>query len=70
MSIRIASVADAPQIANIISRANQAIAQKFGLTRKNTPTHSSFCTKDWIAEDLKRNVHYCIYYQYRHHCRK
>ena len=61
MSIRIASLADAPMVAKIISRANKAIAQKFGLTRKNTPKHPSFCTKDWVVADLKRNEQYFIY---------
>lgn len=61
MSIRIASPADAPSVANIISKANQAVAQRFGLTRENTPKHPSFCTTDWVVDDLKRNAQYFIY---------
>ena len=61
MSIRIASLADARPVAKIISRANQAVAQTFGLTRENTPTHPSFCTKDWIVKDLARDVQYFIH---------
>jgi glyoxylate reductase len=61
MSIRIASTADAPSVAKIISRANQAVAQQFGLTRENTPKHPSFCTTDWVVDDLKRNAQYFIY---------
>jgi glyoxylate reductase len=61
MSIRIASPADAPLVAKIISRANQAVAQRFGLTLENTPKHPSFCTTDWVVDDLKKNAQYFIY---------
>ena len=61
MSIRIATPADAPPVAKIISRANQAIAQRFGLTWENNPKHPSFCTKDWALADLERNAQYFIH---------
>jgi predicted N-acetyltransferase YhbS len=61
MHIRIATPADALLVANIISRANQPVAKRFGLTRENTPTHPSFCTQDWVVADFTRKVHYFIY---------
>ena len=60
MSIRTASLADAPRLAKIIRTANQAIARKLGLNQENTPKHPSFCTQDWIVADFERGERYFV----------
>lgn len=60
MTIRTATLADAPLLARIISTANQAIARKFGLNQANAPKHPSFCTQDWIVADFERGEHYFV----------
>lgn len=61
MIIRTASRKDVPLLADIICRANEKIAQQFGLTRDNAPNHPSFCTRDWILSDFKRGELYFLY---------
>lgn len=60
LTIRKANIDDSEILASIISTSNKCIAEKFNLTRDNTPKHPSFCTKEWIYNDFERGEIYYI----------
>lgn len=61
INIRQATDKDSKLLADIISSANKDVAVKFGLNADNNSKHPSFCTAEWIEEDLKRGEIYFIY---------
>lgn len=54
--IRQAGDGDVRLLATIIRDSFQDIAERFGLTPVNCPTHPSNCTDDWIRADMDRGV--------------
>jgi N-acetylglutamate synthase-like GNAT family acetyltransferase len=56
--IRICTKEDTQVLAEIIRRSFQDIAERFGLTQENAPSHPSNCTVDWIRKDMERGVTY------------
>ena len=56
--IRRATLADAPTLSKLIRGSFADVAQRFGLTPENAPTHPSNCADEWIEDDLSRGVTY------------
>jgi N-acetylglutamate synthase-like GNAT family acetyltransferase len=56
--IRICTKEDTQVLAETIRRSFQDVAERFGLTRDNAPSHPSNCTVDWIRKDMERGVTY------------
>lgn len=52
---------DAKEIAFIVSESNKDVAQKFNITRYNTPKHPSFYTTEWVLSDFQRGEQYFLY---------
>lgn len=61
MQIRKAYQDDAQLLASIISRANNDVAVRFNITRQNCSKHPSFCTPDWIENELQRGQRYFLW---------
>ncbi len=38
----------------------QTVAERFGLTRENSPRHPSNCTAEWIQQEMDRGVQYFV----------
>jgi len=57
--IRICTKEDTQVLAEIIQRSFRDVAERFGLTQENAPSHPSNCTVDWIRKDMERGVTYC-----------
>ncbi len=51
---------DAATIAEIISEANTDVAKKFDITVENNSKHPSFCTKDWVLNDMGKGEEYFL----------
>ena len=47
-------------LASIIRRAFREVAERFGLTPENCPTHPSNCTADWIKAAFRKGIRYFI----------
>lgn len=60
MHIRHADLSDATVLAMLVSEANKDVAIQFGLNAENCRKHPSFCTPEWIANDLARGERYFI----------
>lgn len=60
--VRKATAKDAAILASVIRRAYRDIADRFGLTPENCPTHPSNCEQRWIESDLARGVTYFLLY--------
>lgn len=58
--IRTAKRSDAETIACIISDANKDVAGQFGITLENNAKHPSFCTKDWVLNDMGKGEEYFL----------
>ena len=56
--IRICTKEDTQVLAETIRRSFQDVAERFGLTPENTPSHPSNCTVDWIRKDMEDGVTY------------
>jgi N-acetylglutamate synthase-like GNAT family acetyltransferase len=56
--IRICTKKDTQILAEIIQRSFRDVAERFGLTPENAPSHPSNCTVDWIRKDMERGVTY------------
>jgi N-acetylglutamate synthase-like GNAT family acetyltransferase len=56
--IRICTKEDTQVLAEIIQRSFRDVAERFGLTPENAPSHPSNCTVDWIRKDMERGVTY------------
>lgn len=57
-TIRSVASQDAAILAALIRRSFRGVAERFGLTPDNCPTHPSNCTEDWIATDLSKGKQY------------
>ena len=58
--IRAGSQKDIAVLAEIIRSSFRDVADRFGLTQENCPTHPSICTVDWVQRDMNRGVAYFI----------
>ena len=58
MHIRPAETDDMPVLVDLIQRAFKEVAQRFGLTKENCPTHPSLYTKERITADFNKGVAY------------
>jgi len=58
--IRAGRPEDIDVLADIIRTSFRDVADRFGLTRGNTPKHPSNCSADWVREDMDRGVTYFI----------
>jgi len=47
-------------LTEIIRKSFQDVAERFGLTQENAPSHPSNCTHNWIRYDMERGVTYFI----------
>lgn len=56
--IREASAPDIPLLAAVIRASFRDVAERFGLTRENCPTHPSFCTDAWVEKAMEEGVRY------------
>ncbi len=63
MNIRQAGYGDLQVLTDIICKANQVVAERFGLSPDNTPKHPSNCTEEWIREALEKGI---VYYLLEH----
>ncbi len=55
-TIRAAGPGDAALLADIVRRSFRDVAERFGLTRGNCPSHPSFCTDEWFANAPAKGV--------------
>jgi len=62
MGIEQADTKDAPLIANIVSESNKDVARLFGIDMNNAPKHPSFCTPEWILDELARGQQFFIFH--------
>ena len=58
--IREANSHDVSLISGLIRKCFSDVAERFGLSLENCPTHPSNCTDEWIENDLARGVTYYI----------
>jgi N-acetylglutamate synthase-like GNAT family acetyltransferase len=56
--IRVCTKEDTQVLAETIRKSFQDVAERFGLTPENAPSHPSNCTVDWIREHMERGVTY------------
>ena len=56
--IRICTKKDTQVLAETIRTSFQDVAERFGLTQENAPSHPSNCAVDWIRKDVQRGVTY------------
>ena len=56
--IRICTKEDTQVLAETIRRSFRDVAERFGLTQENAPSHPSNCTVDWIRRHMERGVTY------------
>ena len=52
--------ADAELLASLIRRSFADVAERFGLTPENSPTHPSNCTPEWIRSAFDRGARYYL----------
>ena len=60
LKIRAGTQKDIGILTEIIRSSFRDVADRFGLTQENCPTHPSNCTADWIQGDMDRGVTYFI----------
>lgn len=56
--IRNATESDIPRLAAIIRNSHRDVAERFGLTPENCPTHPSNCAPEWIEAAFAKGVTY------------
>lgn len=59
-SIRICGTTDIDVLAQVIQSAFQDVADRFGLTPHNSPTHPSNCRPEWLLREMNRGVAYYL----------
>jgi N-acetylglutamate synthase-like GNAT family acetyltransferase len=59
-SIRSATKKDVTLLAALIRNSFRDVAERFGLTSDNCPTHPSNCTAAWIEKALEKGITYYI----------
>ncbi|RJP34070.1 MAG: GNAT family N-acetyltransferase [Actinobacteria bacterium] len=60
MKIRDAGGEDIPLLAGLIRESFRDVAERFGLTRENCPTHPSLCSEAWIDAAMAKGIRYFI----------
>lgn len=60
MKIKPANHSEAPLLAALIRDSFRDVAERFGLTPQNSPTHPSNCTADWITTALDKGIRYYL----------
>ena len=60
LKIRAGAQKDIGILTEIIRSSFRDVADRFGLTQENCPTHPSNCTADWIQGNMDRGVTYFI----------
>ena len=60
MKIMPAKKEDCDLLASIVSKGNQDVAEMLNLNIDNAPKHPSFCTAEWIVDELERGQQYFI----------
>jgi N-acetylglutamate synthase-like GNAT family acetyltransferase len=60
LKIRAGTQKDIGVLTEIIRSSFRDVADRFGLTQENCPTHPSNCTAEWIQGDMDRGVTYFI----------
>lgn len=58
--IREATGSDIDILVELIQNAFEDVAERFGLTPQNSPTHPSNCRPEWILREMNRGVTYYI----------
>jgi GNAT superfamily N-acetyltransferase len=58
--IRRADLSDATKLASLIARSFRDVANRFGFSATNAPTHPSNAAPDWIQDDIASGVEYLI----------
>ena len=58
--IRVGTSVDIDVLAEIIQDSFLDVAERFGLTPQNSPTHPSNCRSEWIIREMNRGVAYYI----------
>jgi ribosomal protein S18 acetylase RimI-like enzyme len=51
---------DVPALCGILRRSFKDVADRFGLTPQNCPTHPSNCEESWIAGDMHKGIVYFV----------
>lgn len=60
MEIREVDSTESGLVAAIVKAANIPVAEQFGLTRDNAPSHPSLCTPEWIRSGMDRGERYFV----------
>jgi len=55
-----ATEADAGLLASVVRESFADVAERFGLTPENSPTHPSNCAPEWISSAFAKGVRYYI----------
>ncbi len=58
--IRVATRRDVELLTDIIRSSFLDVAERFGLTKENSPRHASNCEADWIEKDMNKGITYFI----------
>jgi len=56
IQIRVGTKADIHVLVEIIQDSFLDVAERFGLTPQNSPTHPSNCKPDWLLREMNRGV--------------
>ena len=56
--IRICTKEDTQILTETIRKSFRDVAERFGLTKENAPSHPSNCTVDWIQKHMEHGVTY------------
>jgi len=59
-AIRICTRAEIDILVDIIRNAFHDVAERFGLTEQNSPTHPSHCRAEWLLREMNRGVVFYI----------
>jgi len=59
-TIRQARSEDSETLVKLIRTGFRDVAERFGLTKENCPTHPSNCTLDWVKADQSKGVKYFV----------
>lgn len=59
-AIRTGTRADVDILVEVIQNSFQDVAERFGLTPQNSPTHPSNCRPEWLLREMNRDVTFYI----------
>lgn len=59
-AIRAAKITDATMLCQVIRKAFEDVAERFGLNASNCPKHPSNYTVEWVENDFARGVRYYL----------